>query len=557
MSLTMPSHTNESTTTTTTTTASPKVHIKATAPIPYTLYYGTFIHTPSLDRLEIHFNCMVGVNSNGVIDYMHKNYNPSDHDGQSPLEYFQCQHNQSVSSNANSNGDADASDVNFVDVSQDCTKFFFPGFIDTHIHASQFPNIGIGLDTPLLDWLNKYTFPLESQFCGGNENAKSSINDKEIQARLEFVKQVYSRVIQRTLSNGTTCASYFTTIDPETTNYFADLLLGFGQRGFVGKVCMDCNESYPQYEESLDTCVDSMNKIIEHLDDINPKLETLVKPIVTPRFAPVCSREMLAYLGKLSESRSLPIQTHISENKSEIEWVAQLFPDCDSYSQVYNKYNLLTESTILAHCIHLSPQECQLIAEKKCSVSHCPTSNTFISSGEAPIRKYLYDYNINVSLGTDVSGGFDSSILQIVKHAILVSHHLSMKEATTKDKENEEAVADFDCKLSMAEGLYMSTMGGARAVGLQDQIGSFVKGKKFDCQLIDLTSPGASTDVFSWQVPSVNENTGDDDDGVKYDKMVDLVGKWVFSGDDRNCVGVWCNGRQVVDKRRKVGGCVC
>ncbi|KAG5418002.1 hypothetical protein I9W82_004331 [Candida metapsilosis] len=508
----MPSHTKD-------------VHIKAITPIPYTLYHGTFIHTPSLDKLEILFDTIVGVNSNGIIDYIYKDYNPSDHEGQSALEYFLTQQN------SNNNNDTE---VKFIDVSHDYTKFFFPGFIDTHIHASQFPNIGIGLDTPLLDWLNKYTFPLENQFCGDQETAKK---------KLEFARQVYTKVIQRTLSNGTTCASYFTTIDSETTNYFAELLLEFGQRGFVGKVCMDCNDTYHQYEESLEECVESMNKIIDHLDDINPKLECLVKPIITPRFAPVCSREMLTYLGDLSLSKNLPIQTHISENKSEIELVAKLFPDCANYSQVYNKYNLLTNSTILAHCIHLTPQECQLIAEKKCSVSHCPTSNTFISSGEAPIRKYLYDYKINVSLGTDVSGGFDSSILHIIKHAILVSHHLSMK------KEVKDAPST-DCKLSMTEGLYMSTMGGAKAVGLQDQIGSFAKGKKFDCQLIDLTTEGASTDVFPWQVPNTKQNEEEVvDDVIRYNKMVDLVCKWVFSGDDRNCVGVWCNGRQVVGKQ--------
>jgi len=495
--------------------------IKAVAPIPYTLYYGTFIHTPTLNNLDISFNTLVGVSSDGVIDYIYKEYNPLDHEGESPIEFFQLRSSSS------------SKEIKFIDLSQDYTKFFFPGFIDTHIHASQFPNIGIGLDTPLLDWLNKYTFPLENRFC--NDTADNGGNDAL--KKLEFAKQVYTRVIQRTLMNGTTCASYFTTIDPETTNYFAELLLVLGQRGFVGKVCMDCNDPYPKYQESLDDCVNSMTKIVDHLEEVNPVHESLVKPIITPRFAPVCSREMLTYLGNLSKEKKLPIQTHISENKLEIELVAKLFPDCESYSQVYNKYNLLNQSTILAHCIHLSPQECQLIADKKCSVSHCPTSNTFISSGEAPVRKYLYDYNINVSLGTDVSGGFDSSILHIIKHAILVSHHLSMKPGVESEA--------TDCKLSLTEGLYMSTMGGAKAVGLQDQIGSFEKGKKFDCQLIDLTSSRVvSTDVFPWQVPS-NIDTAD----AKYDKMIDLLGKWVFSGDDRNCVGVWCNGRQVVDKR--------
>lgn len=498
---------------------------KATSPITYTLYYGTFIHTPRLSELEINFNTLVGVNTFGEIDFIYKNFE-SNNGPQSPVEFFKSQYNPT--SNISS-----LEAIEFVDNSRDLTKFFFPGFIDTHIHASQFPNIGIGLDTPLLDWLTTYTFAVELKFGVPLDSTD------DLEKKIEIAKLVYSKIIDRTLSNGTTCASYFTTIDPETTNLFADLLLQHGQRGFVGKVCMDHNKSYPTYEESLSECEESMQKIISHCQMVNPPGETLVKPIVTPRFAPLCSKKMLRYLGRLSNEQDLPIQTHISENKQEIELVKQLFPESESYSQVYNKYNLLNLRTILAHAIHLSQKECDLVAGQKCSISHCPTSNSFISSGEAPVRKYLYEDKINVSLGTDVSGGFDTSILQIVKHAILVSHHLSMKDTKDVQQSNE------NCKLSISDGLFMSTLGGAKAVGLKDTVGTFAVGKRFDAQLIDLGVPNSNTDVFNWQLPF---DGGADEDQTRRQKVLNLLGKWVFSGDDRNCVKVWCNGRLVIDK---------
>ncbi|RLV92519.1 hypothetical protein JA1_003125 [Spathaspora sp. JA1] len=491
-----------------------RITAKATTSINYTLYYGTFIHTPTLDNLEICFNTLVGVNDQGIIDFMHKNYNPNEHNGKSPIDFFIENHHDYHHHHRRY-----GRHFEYVDISEEMgVKFFFPGFIDTHIHASQFPNIGIGLDTPLLDWLNNYTFALENQFTDLNSNRR----------KLEFANLVYSKVISRTLNNGTTCASYFTTIDSQTTNLFGQLLLELGQRGFVGKVCMDDNATFNKYQETYEECIESMDAIISHLSVLNPESEILVQPIVTPRFAPVCTRELLKYLGNLSEVNKIPIQTHISENVDEIKLVEHLFPECPNYASVYDSHGLLKQSTILAHAIHLNDEERKLIKRKHCSISHCPTSNTFLSSGEAPIKQYLTRDKINVSLGTDVSGGFDSSILGVIKHSILVSHHLSMKTNNPKDK------------LTLSDALYMSTMGGAKAMGLQDMIGSFEMGKKFDVQLIDLSIHTSNVDVFNWQY--INEEEGDK-------KMVDLLGKWVFSGDDRNCTKVWCNGRLVVDKK--------
>ncbi|KAG7660604.1 uncharacterized protein J8A68_005870 [[Candida] subhashii] len=510
---------NEMTISSSSKVGSKTIKVKATKSIQYTLYYGTFIHTPELNNFEICFNTILGVNERGVIDFIYKDYKPEEHNDKSPIEFFLDSHdNDDHSRNRYRHGRLT---LDYIDYSNDTDTFFMPGFIDTHIHASQFPNMGIGSDSTLLDWLNDYTFPLEKEFTDNNKEGK-----------FQFSRDIYSKVINKTLSNGTTCASYFTTIDSATTNLFAELLLEMGQRGFVGKVCMNINDACEEYKESFEDCQESMENIIVHLSNINPDNETLVKPIVTPRFAPVCSKDLLGYLGELSRDNNLPIQTHISENKNEIELVKKLFPDFPNYSSVYDGFDLLTSSTILAHAIHLSPDERKLIKKRGCSISHCPTSNSFISSGEAPIKQFLYHDNINVSLGTDVSGGFEPSILATMKHSILVSHHRCMKS----DKPNRD-------RLTISDAIYMATLGGAKAVGLEHMIGTFEIGKKFDAQLIDLSCEGSKVDVFDWQLP-----TSALEQNEKIRKMKDLLGKLIFCGDDRNCVKVWCNGRLIVDK---------
>lgn len=488
-------------------------HTVTQRPMPYTLYYGTLVHTPKLGDIEILTNMLVGVTPAGVIDYLQ----PYNSDSASPQEFFRQQTSFRRSHR----------NFRFIDFSKDPCLFLVPGFVDTHIHASQYPNVGIGSELPLLEWLKDYTFALESKFT--NENPD----------KLEFAREVYQKVIAKTLSNGTTCASYFTTIDTETTNLFADLLVENGQRGFVGKVCMDCNPQFPTYEELYDDCVSSMNSVIRHCQNLNRRCvgsdsTMMVKPIITPRFAPVCSRKLLKKLGAIARENKFPVQTHISENKDEVKLVSDMFPDCENYASVYKDHDLLGPTTILAHAVHLTDKECEIIRENNCSISHCPLSNTFITSGEAPVKKYLYDEKLNVSLGTDISGGYEQSILGVARSSIMVSHHLAMD---TKE---------YDPRITVADALYMATAGGAKACGLLEDVGTFAVGKKFDAQLIDLDAPGTNVDVFKFQRPDTRSGAHDAD----YEKKVlQLVHRWVFSGDDRNCVKVWCNGRTVVDKR--------
>lgn len=389
---------------------------------------------------------------------------------------------------------------------------------DTHIHASQYANAGIFGKSSLLEWLETYTFPLEA-----------SLKD------LSKARRVYSRCIRRTLSHGTTTATYFATRDVPATNLLADLCLSMGQRAFVGRVCMDRPELNPAYycDASASDSVEATQQVIDHIRAIDPGFD-VVSPILTPRFAPSCSAESMKGLAELHRQTGLPIQTHVSENPGEIQLVAQLFPESNSYTDLYDKCGLLTPRTVLAHAVHISEEEADLIARNKSKVSHCPCSNTCLTSGPARVR-WMWDKGIDVGLGTDVSGGYSPSILEAARQAAMVSRHVAM--AIEEEKEKERA------KLTVEEVLYLATRGGARCVGLEDKIGGFEVGMEWDAQLVTLNEVNDDGEVHD----------EDDDHGFVdmfgWETWGDRVAKWVYNGDDRNTKRVWVKGRLV--HRRK------
>lgn len=467
--------------------------------IKYTTYFGAFAHTPVLGSLDILNNTAIGVDDDGTIDFVLSNI-PKDTD----LVALTLEH----SSAANLSG----AEVEIIDISENENRFFFPGFIDTHIHAPQFPNNGIFGNSTLLDWLDIYTFPLESNF-----------------KNLDFAKEIYTKVILRTLGYGTTTASYYATIHTDASNLLADLALQLGQRSFIGKVCMDQN-SPDHYIETEEESKVSTLEVIDHIKSRNPTKD-LVNPVLTPRFAGSCTENLLNWLGDLRKSGDYHCQTHLSENHKEIEWITGMFPDYDHYTDIYHKNNLLSSKTVLAHCIHLSDDEMNILRLTGSGVSHCPTSNSSITSGEARVR-WLLDNDINVSLGTDCSGGFTPSILEVAKHALLVSRHLVMKSSNETEK------------LSSSDVLYLATMGGARVLQIDDKVGCFKKGLKFDAQLINLSCEDSNVDTFSFQNPNWGKLPIDE----SKKKFSDLLDKWLFNGDNRNIEKVFVNGRAVINR---------
>lgn len=390
-----------------------------------------------------------------------------------------------------------------------------------------------------------------------------------------------------TLRHGTTTAAYYATIHAPSTNLLAKICLEAGQRAFIGRCAMDSKKINPEYyrDASPEAAIDDTRNTIDHITIMDPK-RNLVCPIITPRFAPSCSTTVLAALGALAIEKSLPIQTHIAENPSEVKLVAELFPEYDSYAAVYCAYHLLTPRSVLAHAVHLSPAERALIKDKGSKISHCPVSNSCLASGLCPVRQFL-DEGIEVGLGTDISGGCSPSVLVAAREAALVSRLLSSVQRDSRPKkfhlpaddakeEPSSAKSDADypdsdkkknalnnydrVRLTVEECLYLATVGGACCLGLEHKIGRFEVGMEWDAQLINLgpSSPAeAHADVLEKQQDTIKnqssrENQATFDDGD--DNPVTLWGaetwsekiaKWVYCGDDRNTRAVWVRGRLV------------
>ena len=450
---------------------------------------------------------------------------------------------------------------------------------DTHIHASQFPNAGLFGNTTLLEWLQEYTFPLESSFSS-----------------LSRAQHVYNRVITRTLAHGTTTAAYYATIHAPATNLLSTLCLLYGQRAKIGRVCMDHKTFNPSYyrDESVEAAISATEETIAHCASIDPK-RGLVEPIITPRFAPSCTSASLHRLGALAKKYELPIQTHIAENPNEVKLIEQMFPDCKSYTDVYVKHNLLTSRTVLGHAIWLNEEEKQTVKDHRASISHCPVSNSYLSSGLCPVRSYL-DLGVKVGLGTDVSGGWSGSVLVAAREALGVSRVLaSVEENKAQDtkkvaeKSNEEVAQEMGLldttaeksksddtnrlKLSVEEALHLATVGGAKCLNLEDRIGTFEVGKEFDAQMVvcgDFSLGGEEGE--DELVPAESHGEGHQSLGKRHhedkntrqrthhvgdDNPVELWGqetwhermaKWVFCGDDRNVEAVWVRGRKVHER---------
>ena len=407
---------------------------------------------------------------------------------------------------------------------------------DTHIHAPQYPNCGLFGSSSLLDWLDTYTFPLEKSF-GVTKTGTLSPN----------TILIYDQVVARTLSHGTTCAAYFATIHVPATNYLSSACHQRGQRAFIGRVCMDREKTCPNdyRDSSSEECVAATKATISYMHKIDPDGD-IVNPIITPRFAPSSTSQALVDLGVLAASHDPPfrIQTHISENQNELDLVKELYPSAENYTDVYDKANLLTPRTILAHGVYLSPSERAVIRTRQSKVSHCPASNCALGSGLCPVRALL-DSGITVGLGTDVSGGWHPSILEAVRQAYLVSRLLRH----TKTGEQNGCSPEGREIIGVEEGLYLATRGGAAVVDMPDDIGGFDLGMFFDAQLIQLgslhTSPPPSSS--NQRISKCHSRTGPVSNVNIFDweSWPEKVQKWVWNGDDRNVKMVWVRGRLV------------
>lgn len=452
------------------------------------LFLGAFVHCKSFDDLEIVENGFIAVRNGKIIAAGSRENVPSEYVTSLPI----------------------------TELSR--TQFLLPGFIDCHIHAPQYPNLGLGLDMPLLQWLQTYTFPVESTY-----NIDS------------FARHVYNRVVHRTLSCGTTLAAYFATNHKSSSLILAEEAAAQGQRALIGKVCSD-SSSPDYYIEKTDESLRDTEQFITAILGLN---NALVKPIVTPRFALSCSTELLSGLAKLAAKYDLHIQSHISENVDEVAAVESIFKK--SYASVYNDTKLLTPKCVMAHGVHLSDAELRIFSETQAAIAHCPTSNTKLRSGFCDVRRLL-GANVKVGLGTDVSGGHSASMLMAIQDALNVSHSLNFVKkqkivGTGQIAEADEPQNKHYEPLEYKHALYLATLGGSEALAMSDVCGNFMVGKDFDALLVDASV--VPIDFFDIPKTPVTEATKTQSHVEK------ILQKFLYSGDDRNIVKVFIAGKQV------------
>jgi guanine deaminase len=317
-----------------------------------------------------------------------------------------------------------------------------PGFIDTHIHYPQTGMIA-SYGEQLLDWLNTYTFPTERQF--------------EDKAHASDVAAIF---LKELLRNGTTTALVFGTVHPQSVDAFFEQADRLNLRMIAGKVLMDRNA--PDYlTDTAESGYAESKALIERWHG-----KGRLHYAVTPRFAPTSTPEQLELAGKLlGEYPDLYMHTHLSENRKEIEWVKELFPERKGYLDVYDHHKLIGPRAVFAHGVHLCDDECKRLAETGSAVAFCPTSNLFLGSGLFDLNK-LEQHGVRVGLGTDVGAGTSFSQLQSLNEAYKVMQ-LQGK------------------KLDPFKSLYLATLGGANALYLDDRLGNFLPGKDADFVVLD------------------------------------------------------------------------
>lgn len=319
-------------------------------------------------------------------------------------------------------------------------RLILPGLVDAHLHIPQIDIVGIESEK-LIDWLRNHIF------------SEETANEDEAIARDRA-----RRTFREMRRNGTTACAAFSSSHTRATEIAFEEAERAGIRAVIGKVLMDRESPAPLLQEA-DAALDETARLIEHWSG---RADGRLEVSVTPRFGISCSDELLEGAGRLAARTGKPIQTHLSENKTELETIAKLFPDARDYTDVYDRAGLLTPRSILAHCIHMSDGELGRLAEAGCSAVYCPDSNFFLHSGRFPLFRAL-DQDVNVAFGSDIGAGTSFSLFEAMKMG------------------NYMQTIRTDPKLL----LYLATVGGARALGWEDRIGNFLPGKAADFVVLD------------------------------------------------------------------------
>ncbi|WP_198045839.1 guanine deaminase [Novosphingobium aquimarinum] len=384
-----------------------------------------------------------------------------------------------------------------------------PGFVDCHVHAPQWPQLGTALDRPLEQWLDHYTFPLEAKF-----------------ADTAYAREVYADLVATLLAHGTTTAVYFGTVHVDATVALAEICLEHGQRALIGKVAMDDREQCPDFyrDADVDAALAATAETIARIRALQPGEDhPLVLPAITPRFLPSCTDDLLAGLGALARETGCHVQTHCSESDWEVAHSAGRFGATDT--AVLDRFGLLATRAVLAHSNFVTADDRAIIKARNAAIAHCPLSNVYFANAVLPLREAL-DEGVHVGLGSDIAGGSSPSILDNARMAMTISRLRAsgMDAAVPASKRGAAGTS-----ISVAEAFWLATAGGGEALGLP--IGLFAEGAEFDAILVD---PGtASSDL---------RMTGGEPNHDRFEHIVRCARSADLSA-------VWVRGRQVRNAR--------
>ena len=434
---------------------------------------GTWFHAPQMDRVETLVDAIVVVDAGGVIE--------------------------AVLQPGGAGYDAAAKGA--IDTAG---QLMLPGFVDLHVHAPQYPQLGQALDEPLEVWLGKYTFPLEARY-----------------ADLRFARPRYDALVRDLLANGTTTALYFATVDLAATKLLADLAIARGQRALIGKVAMDDPASCPDYyrDSSAETAIADTRKFIDYVRAHPENGDGRVLPVITPRFIPACTDKALAGLGALAHEMHVHVQTHCSESDWAHGYALDRFGETDATA--LGRFGLLGRKTVLAHSNFISDTDMATIGGKGAAVAHCAVSNAYFANAVFPLRRAL-DKGLHVGLETDISGGPISSMFEAARSTVQASRMLeSGVDPTTPQAERGTPGST----VTMTTAFHLATTGGGIALDLP--IGQFAPGYRFDAMAIDPAPEAGGIRLFGETDPAA------------------IIEKVLYTASRANIASVWVDGRAV------------
>ena len=434
---------------------------------------GTWFHAPSPAEAEVLADAIIVVDANGIIETVLR---PGD------ARYG-----------------AAAADT--IDIPG---RFLLPGLVDLHVHAPQYPQLGQALDEPLEIWLGKYTFPLEARY-----------------ADLDFARPRYDTLVRDLLAAGTTTALYFATVDLNATKLLADLALARGQRALIGKVVMDDAASCPGYyrDASAESAVTETRAFIDYVRDHPENADARVLPVITPRFIPSCTDAALNGLGALAQLTGCHVQTHCSESDWAHGHALERYGRTDTAA--LDGFGLLGRRSILAHSNFITDADMATIAGRGAGVAHCAVSNAYFANAVFPLRRAL-ERGLHVGLGTDISGGPLSSVMEAMRGTVQASRMLETGVDHRKDQAERGVPSSA---VTIATAVHLATAGGGIALDLP--IGQFAPGYKFDAIAVDPEAAGGTVRLFDEREPTA------------------ILEKILYTASRPNIAEVWVGGRSV------------